>query len=245
MGNVTVSFVAISVSHNVVMPISAVTCHSFWPSDSAFIVVPCTCTLLHMLVGPNPSSRFIHPEAKQIIRTASSVAIGKGGDTTGLTDADGKDIVSDALSALATGASATTVSSQPKLDTPTPVVAADSGSQASAYHEEASRIISTAKVNYKQKLEDEHEIDGAPDGLGRGRATANYLTCYQLGGVQFDTFCCSAECGHCSGGGRDSAEPCMNRGYPLRSTAWAEDNCCSPKKQRQQAYLLEKYIRLS
>ena len=209
-----------------------VCCHfvffqSFWSSDSAFMV-PCTCTLMHMHVGPTPYSLFIHPEAKQIIRTASSVAIGKGGDTTGLTDADGKAIVSDAVSALATGASATTASSQPELNAPTPVVAADSGSQASAYHEEASRIISTAKINYKQKLEDEHEIDGAPDGLGRGRAAANYLTCYQLGGVQFDTTCCSAECGHCSGGGRDSAEPCMNRGYPLRSTAWAEDNCCSP-----------------
>ena len=28
---------------------------------------------------------------------------------------------------------------------------------------------------------------------------SNYLTCYQLGGVQFDTYCCTSECGTCAG----------------------------------------------
>jgi len=142
----------------------------------------------------------------------------------------------------------------PQHSAPPPSVpVAPSGSSVAAfvfggYHEEADSIIAQANDHYQQKLEDAEETgsvyclywykstntdtedaDGAPDGLGRGRAAGQYLTCYQLGGVQSGRYCCNAQCGTCSGGGRGSADPCMQRGPDwFRSYAWGQANCCSP-----------------
>ena len=100
------------------------------------------------------------------------------------------------------------------------------GSGARGYHGEADRIINGAQVAYNQRLEDAAHVDGEADGLGRKRAMSVYLTCDQLGGVQFGEYCCTRECGTCSGGGAEAADPCMDRGNPWRGRAWGEMNCC-------------------
>jgi len=125
-------------------------------------------------------------EAYRIIRSASLPALQRGGDTTGLVSSEGKSIVDSALNALAslTAAASPTTPQAPQTATAqappaTPAVTAGaftptvpagpslgqaSTSDPGGYHAEAARIIRTAKDYYKQRLLDEREIDGAPDG---------------------------------------------------------------------------------
>ena len=123
-------------------------------------------------------------EAYKIIRSASLPALGRGGDTTGLVSSEGKSIVSSAIDALARFTALPSVASPAASPAATPaaqtagefiptVPASPSQASISAslgisdpdgYHSEAVRIIRTAKTYYKQRLLDEKEIDGAPDG---------------------------------------------------------------------------------